>query len=115
MVDRVVLMGAEDVERAGRSISGAADVMQRAADTFDRSSDFLARCMLEETSRVVAALAEHDAEVTLRDEFAMRAMQGMLATAGAPCLGGLDGYEPHTAAAAYRLADAMLKARASHG
>lgn len=48
---------------------------------------------------------------TLRDRFAMSALQGMLTTAGGPCLHGLDGIELQTAAAAYRLADAMLEAR----
>lgn len=48
---------------------------------------------------------------TLRDQFAMSALQGMLTTAGGPCLHGLDGIELQTATAAYRLADAMLEAR----
>lgn len=48
----------------------------------------------------------------LRDYFAAKAMQGMLTTSGAPCLNGLDGYEDISAKAAYKIADAMLKARA---
>lgn len=48
---------------------------------------------------------------TLRDQFAMSALQGMLTTAGGPCLHGLDGIELQTATAAYSLADAMLEAR----
>lgn len=54
-----------------------------------------------------------DPGMSLRDHFAGEAMAGMIATAGAPCLAGLDGYEDQTAKAAYRMADAMLKARAS--
>lgn len=46
----------------------------------------------------------------LRDYFAAKAMQAMITTAGAP-LGGLDGYEEHNAAAAYKIADAMLQER----
>lgn len=48
---------------------------------------------------------------SLRDEFAMAALQGMISTAGAPCLGGLDGFEKHAAKAAYKMADAMIKTR----
>jgi hypothetical protein len=49
---------------------------------------------------------------SLRDEFAMRAMQAMISTAGAPCLFGLEGCEDNTAAGAYKMADAMLLERA---
>jgi len=49
--------------------------------------------------------------MTLRDYFAAQAMQAMISTAGAPCLNGLDDYEPITAKASYKIADAMLKAR----
>jgi hypothetical protein len=49
--------------------------------------------------------------MTLRDYFAAKAMQALIGTAGAPCLGGLDGYESQTAKAAYRMSDAMLAAR----
>jgi hypothetical protein len=52
----------------------------------------------------------------LRDYFAAKALQGMFTTAAAPCLSGLGGHEEITAEAAYKMADAMLKAReASHG
>lgn len=47
----------------------------------------------------------------LRDDFAMYALQGMISTAGAPCLLGLEGGESDTAKAAYKIADAMLEAR----
>ena len=47
----------------------------------------------------------------LRDKFAMAALQGMLSTAGAPCIRGLGGCEHITAKEAYKIADAMLKAR----
>lgn len=49
--------------------------------------------------------------LSLRDYFAAKAMQGMLSTANASCLNGLDGYEEITAKAAYTIADAMLNAR----
>lgn len=49
--------------------------------------------------------------MTLRDYFAAKAMQAMISTANAPCLGGLDGYESVTAGKAYNIADAMLEAR----
>jgi len=49
--------------------------------------------------------------MSLRDYFAARALQGMLTTAGAPSLNGLDGYEDITAQAAYKIANAMIKAR----
>lgn len=48
---------------------------------------------------------------SLRDYFAAKAMQAMITTSGGPCLNGLDGFEAHTAIAAYRIADAMLEAR----
>ena len=47
----------------------------------------------------------------LRDYFAAHAMQGMISTAGAPCLLGVGPAEPYTAKYAYKMADAMLKAR----
>lgn len=65
-------------------------------------------------SHTQAAESLHEISVntpTLRDQFAMSALQGMLTTAGGPCLHGLDGIELQTATAAYRLADAMLEAR----
>lgn len=54
--------------------------------------------------------------VSLRDYFAAKALQGLISTAGAPCLLGVGGCENETASTAYKLADAMLLARrASHG
>jgi hypothetical protein len=54
--------------------------------------------------------------MTLRDYFAAKALQGLISTAGAPCLLGVGGCENETASTAYKLADAMLLARsASHG
>ncbi|MGH8329771.1 MAG: hypothetical protein ACRER3_11500 [Pseudomonas fluorescens] len=50
--------------------------------------------------------------VTVRDFFAAKAMQALISTAAAPCLFGLDDAEHHTAKAAYKMADAMLAARA---
>lgn len=49
--------------------------------------------------------------MTLRDYFAAKAMAAMIGTAAIPCLVGLKGGEPQTAEAAYKIADAMLKAR----
>lgn len=51
------------------------------------------------------------AGLTVRDYFAAKAMQAMIATAASPCLLGIDGAEGPCAAAAYRIADAMLRAR----
>lgn len=54
----------------------------------------------------------HEQEgMTLRDYFAAAALTGMISTAGAPCLDGLDEYEDMTAISAYKIADSMLKAR----
>lgn len=71
----------------------------------NRSSDSMER------SNSVSHLQAAELLPTLRDQFAMSALQGMLTTAGGPCLHGLEGIELQTAAAAYRLADAMLEAR----
>ena len=51
--------------------------------------------------------------VTIRDYFAAKALQGMISTAGAPCLFGLEGGEHDTTKAAYKIADAMLAARSA--
>ncbi|WP_256576630.1 hypothetical protein [Pseudomonas sp. Irchel 3E20] len=51
--------------------------------------------------------------MTVRDYFAVKALQGMISTAGAPCLFGLEGGEHDTAKAAYKIADAMLAARSA--
>lgn len=64
-----------------------------------------------ERSNSVSHLQAAESLPTLRDQFAMSALQGMLTTAGGQCLHGLDGIELQTATAAYRLADAMLEAR----
>jgi hypothetical protein len=50
--------------------------------------------------------------MTLRDYFAAKAMQAFISTSAAPAIvGGLDGAEPYCAAAAYLMADAMLRER----
>lgn len=49
--------------------------------------------------------------LTIRDYFAAKALQGLISTAGAPCLLGMGGCENETAHTAYKLADAMLAAR----
>ena len=51
--------------------------------------------------------------MSLRDYFAAKALQGMIATSGHPALLGLDGCELDTAKAAYKVADAMLVARSA--
>ncbi|MBP5968691.1 hypothetical protein [Pseudomonas iridis] len=51
--------------------------------------------------------------ITVRDYFAAKALQGIISTAGAPCLFGLEGGESNTAKAAYKIADAMLAARSA--
>lgn len=50
--------------------------------------------------------------ITIRDHFATHAMQALVSTAVRPSVFGLDGGENDTAKAAYRMADAMLAARA---
>ncbi|MDC9591433.1 hypothetical protein PSI23_19640 [Xenorhabdus sp. XENO-10] len=50
-------------------------------------------------------------DMTLRDYFAAQAMLAMITTSAAPALDGLDGYEIHTARAAYKIAEAMMKER----
>ncbi|MCO8166874.1 hypothetical protein NJC40_03655 [Pseudomonas sp. 21LCFQ02] len=57
---------------------------------------------------------QHDEDfngMSLRDYFAAKALQGLISTAGAPCLLGMGGCENETASTAYKLADAMLAAR----
>lgn len=49
--------------------------------------------------------------MTLRDWFAGQAMMGMITTAGAPAINGLEGHELTTASYAYAIADAMMEAR----
>ncbi len=50
--------------------------------------------------------------MTLREYFAAKAMAAYISTAGAPCIiGGLDGAEEELAKQAYKMADAMLRAR----
>lgn len=51
--------------------------------------------------------------LTIRDYFAAKALQGLISTAGAPCLLVMGGCENETASTAYRLADAMLAARSA--
>lgn len=50
-------------------------------------------------------------DMTLRDYFAAQAVTGMVSTAAAPCMTTLAGTESAMAEAAYKLADAMMKAR----
>lgn len=49
--------------------------------------------------------------LTIRDYFAAKALQGLISTAGAPCLLGIGWCDNETASTAYKLADAMLAAR----
>lgn len=105
------LIGAEQVQSAGASISRAADTISSAASTIDSTAHRLASS-LEQHGYQMGALAEALAGApSLRDQMAMAALQGFLTTAGAPSLNGLQGYEDITAKASYKMADAMLKAR----
>ncbi|NEG85062.1 hypothetical protein GQQ15_06250 [Pantoea agglomerans] len=55
---------------------------------------------------------EMASDATIRDYFAAKAMHGYISTAAAPCIvGGLDGAEDELAKGAYKMADAMLRAR----
>jgi len=88
--------------------------MKRKDAGMDISSSYRSLENENAVSHLQAAESLHEISVntpTLRDQFAMSALQGMLTTAGGPCLHGLDGIELQTATAAYRLADAMLEAR----
>jgi len=53
------------------------------------------------------------ARLSFRDQAAIAAMAAMIGTAAGPCLHGLEGYEEYTSAAAFKIADAMVKARAT--
>ena len=64
-----------------------------------------------EASVAVYGHADYLTGITIRDYFAAKAMAAMITTSGGPSLFGLDGCEPETAKAAYRIADAMLAAR----
>lgn len=104
--DRVLLVGADDVARAGHSISAAGDQMQRAAGYIDESlSRHAAR--LEDVQ--LRAEQMQEAGATLRDEFAMRALPSVVLM----CSGdsGVTNKVAYFAQRAYELADAMLKAR----
>ena len=57
----------------------------------------------------------HHAGITLRQHYAGLAMQALISTAHNPCMGGLDGYEPCMAKAAFKIADAMIEAVNSAG
>lgn len=49
--------------------------------------------------------------MSMRDYFAAKAMQGIITTAAAPVLTSLAGLDDDIAKTAYRMADAMLRAR----
>jgi hypothetical protein len=55
MGEYVTLMGAEDVLRAGRTISSAADLMLRAGDTVSGSADL----MLRAADNIEGAFRQH--------------------------------------------------------
>lgn len=52
-----------------------------------------------------------DDDMTLRDYFAAKAMQGIIGTSAAPMVTGTNDLETHISKTAYKLADAMLEAR----
>ena len=56
-------------------------------------------------------LADNEHGMTLRDYFAAKAMQAILSSDKYVGLIGVNIYECRTAADAYKMADAMLKAR----
>jgi hypothetical protein len=110
-MDRVILVGAEDVARAGFSISAASDQMQRAAETISQALDADAARRYEESIRE----SQFDPNgKTLRDELAMHAMQAFVSR-----WGGCDSFDEGGSSYArvsehsYGLADAMLKARSA--
>lgn len=103
------LIGSEDVARAGHNMTAAGDTISRAANEFDAAAMRLGGA-LEQHGYQMGALAEALAgALSLRDQLAMAALQGYLASASAD-------FEPaeyasRIASDAYLLADAMLKAR----
>ncbi len=73
------LIGSEQVQSAGNSISRAADTISSAASTIDQSVYRMAG-QLETHGHQMEALIEAMASApTLHDQFAMAAMQGLLA------------------------------------
>jgi hypothetical protein len=56
-MERVFLVGADDVERAGRAMSGAADQMDRAARNMDGAADRLASNLDQHAQRIESAMA----------------------------------------------------------
>ena len=69
--------------------------------------------MRKQVNEIITPLIREIAgmQISVIDATAISAMQGMISTAGAPCLNGLDGFEDHMAKAAYKIADAMIEAR----
>lgn len=55
MSDHILLMGSEDVSRAGSNIAQAATEISRAAGTFDNVVDRLVQAMREHAERIEAA------------------------------------------------------------
>lgn len=68
MSNYTTLLGAEEVERAGRNIEGAAETMTRAANTMDAAADRIERAMQPPPDAVSDAPAP-----TLRDYFIVHA------------------------------------------
>lgn len=105
------LIGAEDVRRAGQTISAAADQMQRAASGMDTSAERLIRSLDDHAMRVCDSLESAQAERTVtRDEIAIRAMQGLLARPFTKDERGRPFIE-WVSSVSYEMADAMLEAR----
>lgn len=109
-METVHLIGAEQVQNAGLAISRAADTISSAASTIDSSVHRMAG-QLETHGYQMEALIEAMASApTLRDQFAMAAMQGLVARQFTKDEKDRPFVE-WVAAFSYEMADEMLKAR----
>ncbi|XUA17474.1 hypothetical protein ACQVA2_12335 [Citrobacter sp. OP27] len=100
-----------DKQKTGNSFSWAGHRWAYECTSFDDAGDY------DLLYRFDDQLYPEDMDVTtddmtIRDYFAAKAMHGYISTAAAPCIiGGLDGAEDELAKQAYKMADAMLRAR----
>lgn len=107
MSGHITLLGAEDVQRAGRQIEAASDNVARAASSMDHSAERMSQALNQTAARIEAAVQDaRDDKVTLRDYFAAKAMSGLVVNGENFNLAALSAYS-------YAIADAMLKARQS--
>ncbi len=121
----MTLLGAENVERAGRNIDGAAETMSRAANTIDGALERHAQRLGEHVGRTEHALQQAAQErPTLRDYFAAHVSIGhgddtdltlsvakQVMGSDPPTPGNLEWWQEAEARLRYAKADAMLKAR----